>query len=327
MERFVRRRLRLSPEEVSFARRGFRGAGEAVRLHLEGVGEAFVHGYGAALAEARLDDLAGRLGETPAELRGFAFEGAAMALTLLDFLVPWRGGRLQAFLAGPGRPHSYLVHVGAGWALGRLPLPPSALLGRLDPVERWLALDGFGFHEGFFHWRRAIEGCRVPRRLRGYARRAFDQGLGRSLWFVRGASPEGIAEAIGAFPSARRPDLWSGTGLACAYAGGVTREAILRLRQLGAGFEPQLAQGAAFAAKARQLAGNETPATDMACAVLCGASAAEAAVVTDEASAEGLSASAAEPAYEVWRRRTQQRFATRGEAACPSPTAVSAAAR
>lgn len=325
VERFLRRRLRLSPDEVSFARRGFRGADPAVRTHLEGVGGAFVHGYNAALAEARLGDLAGRLDETPAALRGFAFEGAAMALTLLDFLVPWSRGRLAALLAGAGRPHSYLVHVGAGWALGRLPLPPSLLARRLDPVQRWLVLDGFGFHEGFFGWRRSIDGRRVPLRLSGYARRVFDQGLGRSLWFVRAASPEGIAAAIGAFPASRRADLWSGAGLACAYAGGVTRAAIQRLRQLGAGFEPQLAQGAAFAAKARQVAGNETPTTDLACQVLCGTTAAAAAAATDAAE-QGMPASGGEPAYEGWRRRTQEFFATRREAACPSPTAVSAAA-
>jgi len=325
MERFVRRRLRLSPEAVSFARRGFRGTGEAARLHLEEVGRTFVDGYNAALAEDGTDALGRRLGEAPAARRGFAFEGAAMALTLLDLLVPWRRGRLAAFLAGPGRTHSYLVHVGAGWALARSPVPASALLRRLDPVERWLALDGFGFHEGFFRWPRSVVAQRVPRRLRGYARRAFDQGLGRSLWFVEGAEPERIAATIGAFPPPRRADLWSGVGLASAYAGGVTREAVERLRLLGMGFLPQLAQGAAFAAKARQLAGNETPETEMACAVLCGLPAAAAAAVTDAAEEE-LAASGAEPAFEVWRRRIQERFATGREAACPSATAWSAAA-
>jgi hypothetical protein len=72
-------------------------------------------------------------------------------------------------------------------------------------------------------------------------------------------------------------------------------------------FVPQLAQGAAFAAKARQRAGNLKPYHDLACGVLCGLSAAEAAQVSDEA-LENLPADGAQPAYEIWRQRIQQRF-------------------
>lgn len=325
MERFIRRRLDLSPEEVSFARRGFRSTDEAVRLHLEAVGRTFVDGYNAALAEKELGALAWRLAQTPAGRRGFAFEGAAMALTLLDLLAPWRGRRLQAFLDGAGRAHSYLVHVGAGWALARLPVPISPLLRRLDRRQRWLALDGFGFHAGFFHWRRSVRGQRVPRRLQGYARRAFDQGLGRSLWFVEGAQAERIAATIGAFPPTRQADLWSGVGLGCAYAGGVTREAIERLRTLAGKHLPQVAQGAAFAAEARQVASDEAPHTELACEVLCGTSAAGAAALTEIADEE-LAASGVEPLFEAWRCRIQQRFAPRKGAACPSTSARPAAA-
>ena len=324
--RFVRRRLDLSPDEVSFARRGFCVTDEAARLHLEDVGRTFVYGYNAALAEDGMGALALRLGQVPATRRGFAFEGAAMALTLLDLLFPWRRQRLQAFLIGPGRPHTYLVHVGAGWALARLPLPTSTLLRRLDPLLRWLALDGFGFHEGFFRWPHSVSGQRVPRRLRGYARRAFDQGLGRSLWFVEGAGSERIAATIAAFPLPRRADLWSGVGLGCAYAGGVRRGAIEHLRELAGEHLPQVAQGAAFAAKARQVAGDEAPHTEMACEVLCGTSAATAAEVTEVAEKD-LAARGVEPIFETWRCRIQERFETREDAACSSATAFSAAAR
>ncbi len=70
---------------------------------------------------------------------------------------------------------------------------------------------------------------------------------------------------------------------------------------------PQLAQGAAFAAKARQRAGNQTPYTDRACRIVCGMSAEEAALLTD-AALENLPADAATPAYAMWRRRIQSKF-------------------
>ncbi|HEX9941410.1 MAG TPA: DUF1702 family protein [Thermoanaerobaculia bacterium] len=307
----LRRRLfGISPEETSFARRRFRGEAAAVRERLEQVGLCFVQGYNAALEDDRPLPLAARIEEeVEREFRGFAYEGAGMALALLDALTPGRRNRLSRFLAGPGDAHAYIIHIGAGWILARLPLSPERLLARLaDPVLRWLALDGYGFHEGFFRWPRAVVRQEVPRKLRGYARQGFDQGLGRSLWFVDGADVRLIPRTIGAFPAARRAGLWSGVGLACGYAGGRTRAEVEELRRAAGPWAPQLAQGVAFAAKARERAGNPAAPTELACQVICGMSAAGAAAVTDAALA-GLPADRpGEPAFEVWRRRIQEHF-------------------
>ena len=79
------------------------------------------------------------------------------------------------------------ILLGAGWAYARLPwlrFRPDHAARHFDPLMQWLALDGFGFHEGYFSWARAGESQVIPPGIRGYARRAFDHGLGRSLWFV-----------------------------------------------------------------------------------------------------------------------------------------------
>jgi len=309
----IRRRLfSIAPEETSFARRRFRGESSAVRERLEEVGRCFVRGYHAALEEDRPLPLAARLeAELELELRGFAYEGAGMALALLDALIPGRRDRLARFLAGPGDAHAYIIHVGSGWILARLPLSPERHLARLeDPSMRWLALDGYGFHEGFFRWPRSVERQNVPHKLRGYARRGFDQGLGRSLWFVDGADVGLIPRTIGAFPEARQPDLWSGMGLACGYAGGRGRSDLEALRRAAGPYTSQLAQGVAFAAKARERAGNLAAHTELACQVMCGTNAVAAAAVTDEASLHLPADRPGEPAFEVWRRRIQDRFST-----------------
>jgi hypothetical protein len=320
MGNLARRVLGISAAETTFERRRFRCDRAEVRERLEGVGRAFVFGYHSALETGRVERLAARLDSSPREMRGFAYEGAAMGLTVLDALTPWRRDRLAAFIAGPAAPHTYLAHVGAGWALARLPLRPARLLARLDPRAGWLALDGYGFHQGYFQWPRAVGAHEVPRRLRGYARRAFDQGLGRSLWFVEGTSTRRIAAVIATFPAARQPDLWSGVGLACAYAGGAERGEIEELREAAGAAAAELALGAAFAAEARVLGGNLAPHTELACAVLCGCSAAQASALTREAQPEtrpdaqghpqeGLTNTAQDPPYEVWRRRLRARFA------------------
>lgn len=315
LRRLARALFAISPRETSFAERGFHCDDEEIRERLEGIAATFVGGYHAAL-EVDPPVLAERLDREPLFARGWAYEGAGMALTLLDVLTGWRQGRLRRLLAGAGDAHLYIVHVGAGWVLGRLPISPSRLLARLDPVAGWLALDGYGFHEGFFHGRAAIAGQRVPRKVSGYARRAFDQGLGRSLWFVEGTNVERIAAIIAAFSPERRPDLWSGIGLACGYAGGVGREEIAALSRATGRCLPELAQGTAFAAEACQRAGHIPVHTEIACQVVCGTGAAAAAAVAREAGRD-LPSDAEEtgvPAFEVWRRRIQSHF-RKGEAA------------
>jgi hypothetical protein len=335
-----RRLLGLQSREVKYGRRGFRGATKEMEARLEQVGAAFLGGYHAALEQDTQTGLATTLNEVEMELRGFAFEGAAMGLALLDVLTPWRRTRIGEFLGGAGAVHDYMVHVGTGWVWARLPVNVHRARQRLDPLLGWLAFDGWGFHEGFFHWPKYIAGQPLPKTLKGYERRVFDQGLGRSLWFVNGGNVDLIPRTISDFPPDRRGDLWSGIGLAATYAGIISESSLDGLREKAGSFRPQLAQGSAFAAKARQRAGNLNSYTSLATAILCGLAAADAARLAD-AALENLPACVAEagcsltadrsqqfestrrahrtparrrpddaemPAYEIWRRRIQNHF-------------------
>jgi hypothetical protein len=267
----VKRLLGISPAAASFTVRGFHTATAGGRETLEGHAVSFITGYNAALVNRDVGGLATELEDIVACQRGFAYEGAGMAYAILDLLVPGRRDRLAGLLAGAGAPHVYIVHIGAGWALARLRLRPRGRLPALDPLLRWLALDGYGFHEGFFRPRAYVTERRIPGRLTSYEFRAFDKGLGRSVWFVEGGDVERAATRIESFQPARRPDLWSGLALACAYTAVASRRELEELRQLGAEYRPQLAQGAAFAIAQRHRAGNATGHTRTAAAVLCGA--------------------------------------------------------
>ncbi|MEX0611697.1 MAG: DUF1702 family protein [Pirellulales bacterium] len=308
----IRHRLfRISPDETKFDRRGFPRADPVVQHHLETAGRNFIDGYNAALAKPQAGELAAVLSKVDAMYRGFAFEGAAMALALLDLVTPWNRRRWQRFAASPaGDAHLYMLHVGAGWAAARHPWAKrnfARTIERYHPLYRWLLLDGFGFHEGFFRAGEYVGARAAPSRLSRHAARVFDQGLGRSMWFSQGADSERIAAAIWAFPASRHEDLWSGVGLAASYAGGVERGRLEELRSRAADYGPHLAQGAAFAAKARQRAGNLVPHTELASDVFCRLPADQAAAVTDECLRD-LPADGAEPAYQVWRARISERF-------------------
>lgn len=306
-----RLRLRLfgiPTSESSFARRGFAATEPRAQARIETIGATFIAGYRAALLHQDPNLLRADLERVDVELRGFAYEGAAMGLALSDFFTPWRS-RWHAFLRGAGGEHAYMMHVGAGWAWARLPVRIDRRITRLDPLLRWLAVDGYGFHQGYFHWRRYISAHHASG-LAGYGARAFDQGLGRCLWFALGADPARIIPTMASFPDHRQPDLWSGIGLAATYAGGVPEAVLRELRSRAGPYEPELAQGSAFAAKARLRAGNPSSHTELATTTLCDLDAAASAALTDQMLAD-LPPDCSVPAYEVWRQRIQGHFRIR----------------
>jgi hypothetical protein len=174
---------------------------------------------------------------------------------------------------------------------------------RIDPLLWPLIADGCGFHHGFFSPQRTIV-CAAPARVSAEVRMNFDQGVGRSLWFVCAADPERIGEAIGRFAPERHGDLWSGAGLACAYAGGVVAATIVALRERAGVMLPHIAQGVVFAAAARHRAENPTADTEAACRLICDMTVDQAAALAEKTThALDLHSRGA---YEEWRRRIQQ---------------------
>ncbi|HEX3554764.1 MAG TPA: DUF1702 family protein [Thermoanaerobaculia bacterium] len=277
-----RRLLAIPPRAASFAELGFAPCDAAVRGRLEKVLETFVHGYNLALEIADPELLAATLRrQLDAHHVGFAFEGVGLCYALGDLLAPWRPSRLRAFLEGPGQDHDYIVAVGAGFALARLPwgkwLWPLCSR-RLDPLIVWCLPDGYGFHQGIFHPRRYVAGRAAPPAvLPPFARQLFDSGLGRSLWWSQGAEPQRIARVIDGFAASRRPEMWCGIGVAAAYAGGGTGDdALLALRDLAGPYSADFLSGIPFASRMRQKGRNPSPVTDRACELLLGLSAGEA---------------------------------------------------
>jgi hypothetical protein len=109
-----------------------------------------------------------------------------------------------------------------------------------------------------------------------------------------------MTSAVRAAAEPRHADLWSGIGLACAYAGGADNATITRLVSAAGAHRLHLAQGAAFAAEARRRAGNPAPHTEQACRLAAGVSAERAADLTGIAR-RGLAADGRAETYQAWR--------------------------
>ena len=300
--RWIRGKLRIAPDELSFERCGFFAGSPSVREHLARVPSTVHAGYLAALEEVELDALSVRLDAAPRELRGFAYEGGAMGLAMLDAFSPFRRERWKRLVAGPGRRYDYLTYVGLGLAAARLHRFRTYQRVGLDRLLRWLVVDGIGFHEGYFSGAADAPSDR-PRALDGYALRAFDQGLGRSLWFVECADVERLAVRVEGFDDGRRADLWAGLGLASAYAGSGgddPDELFGALVEAAGEHADHFAQGVVFAAEARAQVDNLEPCTERACQVVWSAPSSFCVELCARARRAARD-SDGEPGYERWR--------------------------
>ena len=223
---FRRRFFALTFEQTSFSRRGFHGGAAPIRQRLEAVGGAFVTGCNLALEHGSPEFVGPALNAMESDVRGFAFEGAAMGLALLDFLTPWRRDRISKFLRGAGDAHAYMVHVGVGWVWARMPFGFRRRQKKLDPLLGWLAFDGWGFHEGFFHWPKYIAG--QPARRKKYP--VTSDAFSIRVWAARSGSStaetsNSSRKQFRVFPPTGRPIC----GAASAWPR-PTRESSARLR-------------------------------------------------------------------------------------------------
>jgi hypothetical protein len=144
-------------------------------------------------------------------------------------------------------------------------------------MSAWCLADGYGFHQGFFRWRRFVEAREpAPAALATQNRLLFDAGVGRSMWWVFGADPASIASAVSRFGEDRRAEMWAGIGTAVAYAGGGPPPAASLLYDLAGPYRPDLLSGVYLAAHMRDKGGNPAEWTDEVCSELLGKTVAEA---------------------------------------------------
>ncbi|WP_026360905.1 DUF1702 family protein [Amycolatopsis nigrescens] len=309
-----------SLESVGFAGRGFPVTPTAATARLEMVPQAVVCGFEWGIEAPPLWEIERRLAMVEPEQRGFGYEGATMAFTILDAMPLGRRDRTRELLLGPGHEHIFLAYIGIGFAMARLPRPlwkqvlPDLSESPYHPTMSWLAVDGYGFDRAYFDTRRWVDEQYQPapypwQGAPDYFRRAVDQGIGRALWFIHGAGAAGAAEAVNRFPEHRRADLWSGIGLAATFAGGCDRAGLSALRKSAGEHHAELALGSVFAIKARTYSSFVPRHSRLAVTVLTDLTV-DAATELADRTVVGPAEGDAVPAYELWRQRIRAHFGT-----------------
>lgn len=300
----ARRRLlrnMLTKTSVDFSDRGFYLESAASRRHLETYAQAFIDGAVAQVAYGH--DIHEVLLKQDVDSRGFAYEGAAFSAAMMDSLHIYAGRNVRVLNAGPGIAFRHLINVGVGWAMGKTHFP-AGFFSTPDPLLRWLAYDGAGFQRCFF--RPESVNDVLARLARGRSRdRIVAQGVGRSLWFIDAGNIDRIRSRVNSAPDNIRGDVWSGVGLAAAYAGDAAPVNSTHLLEAAEKWTSNLGQGVIFGSAARDAHGHVPESTTTLARELLKATPATAAAWADEA-ALGLRTHRTGPnEYLAWQHRLQ----------------------
>jgi hypothetical protein len=202
------------------------------------------------------------------EFRAVAFEGAAMSFALKDLhdraLMDWRG-----FMRRSEQSYVPHVHVGLGWAIAKLKLPSLVFLDSMLPSMLFRVLDGHGYYDGIFRQVQTINSQSRPSSIEPIHYAAYDQGVGRSLWYSAGGEVVRVGEAVRKFSVDRQEALWRGVGIATAFVGGCDEEKLESLIENAGSELRHLSFGAAMAIKARVATDTVSADTILICRMLC----------------------------------------------------------
>jgi len=211
--------------------------------------------YGRAQDELFKDsvELERALVNTDALFISVSFEGAAAGLAYRQL----QAGATRIDV--PDWPaHAAQVHIGIGWALAELSLRPDAYLSQFTGVMQGRVLDGFGYYSGLFRRRRCIQAMDIPEGIPAQLLTAFDQGLGRAMWYISKGEIEPLMNMVGPFPKERKAGIWRGIGVAATYVGGLDDVGFERLDLMARSSSPDFVVGVLLSAAGRITAGTDT---------------------------------------------------------------------
>jgi enediyne biosynthesis protein E3 len=249
---------------------------------MENIKRIFQNARETAAKHKDLHELVKLLENTDREFLSVAFEGASMEIALTDFA---EDPSMKSWLSYLDlcKHHAAQIFIGLGWAVAQEKKTDLNFVNTLEPGMLFRMWDGCGYFDGILRQRQVVKNLSRLDYIPEKDVRAYDQGLGRSIWYSTKGNPSRSSEFISGFPPARQPDLWRGIGIATSYVGGFNKEMLYDLLSLSGHHKVQLGIGAAMVAKSRIQANCMTPDIETACAVFCNMTANEAMEITVEA--------------------------------------------
>ncbi|CAN5538354.1 hypothetical protein BH10BAC1_BH10BAC1_09700 [soil metagenome] len=226
-----------------------------------------------------ITELVTHLETTDKDFLPVAFEAAAMAMALKDFssgdaILNWQT------LLNSSKKFACQIYLGMGWAVAREKRNIISFIDELNRNMQFRIWDGCGYFDGVFRQRQTVKGQKRLEHIQAKDYQAYDEGLGRSLWYICKGDEKKLEELLQQFAPDRHADLWRGIGIACSFVGGFEEAALKNLLLIAGHHSIQLGIGAAMVAKSRIESDCKTEDIELACTIFCNLNAQEAMNIT-----------------------------------------------
>lgn len=226
-----------------------------------------------------INQLINFLQATEKEFLPVAYEGAAMELALNDLterdsIFKWKQ------LLDASKKYACQIYIGMGWAIAQQKKSELSFLDQLSHNMQFRLWDGCGYYDGIFRQRQSIKGQKRSEHIQPKDFQAYDEGVGRSIWYICKGDETKVKELITTFDKERHSDLWRGVSIACCFVGGFDENKLRALFVSSGEHKIQLRIGAAMVAKSRIEADCSTEDIELANQVFNGMSAIEAMKIT-----------------------------------------------
>ena len=208
-----------------------------IAKNIETVVSTFQKGRSLSEQEFGLDELISKLNQFEPRYRSVAFEGASMGVAIQNSLGTWNK------YAKAAEKHATQVHIGLGWAIAEGQMNLASTLSEIEPDFQVKVLDGYGYWHGLFRRRLTIRTQTIPKNITSEYQSGFDQGIGRTIWYITKGEVAKVVNIINHFSEDRRANLWQGIGVASTYVGGCSDELIGELKSASSEFKKNFETG------------------------------------------------------------------------------------
>ena len=209
----------------------------SIAKNIETVVSTFQKGLSISEQEFGLDELISKLNQFEPRYRSVAFEGASMGVAIQNSLGTWNK------YAKAAEKHATQVHIGLGWAIAEGQMNLASTLSEIEPDFQVKVLDGYGYWHGLFRRRLTIRTQTIPKNITSEYQSGFDQGIGRTIWYITKGEVAKVVNIINHFSEDRRANLWQGIGVASTYVGGCSDELIGELKSASSEFKKNFETG------------------------------------------------------------------------------------
>ena len=228
----------------------------------------FLDAKNKALTISNIEELNKILQKTISEFLSVSYEGASMGIAINNLEENHTLNKWQNFYQKYGKNHAAQVHIGLGWAINELNLDLNYYMNNLEPMFKFRVIDGYAYYDGIFRRRRSVRMKQIPENLESLSLRAYDQGLGRSFWYIAQGEVDKLIRIISNFPKERQFDMWRGIGIAIAYVGGVENAELIELNDISGNCSKAFKCGIALVTQSREEAKTSSIYTETICNTL-----------------------------------------------------------